>query len=136
MGSPLTLGKAPGKASFPPSLPCVQAAAANFWQGLLYSTLQARLGTAKQPSLGEKLLELAGWQLPRPWPQAQRSIGLPHDVHSLACWQRYIQIGTQDSLANQMNPTLPGTIRSSQGGCKQPLRPKRGRDTEKPWSVI
>lgn len=69
VGGPLTLGKAPGKASFPPSLPCVQAAAANFWQGLLYSTLQVRLGTAKQPYLGEKLLELAGWQVPRPWPQ-------------------------------------------------------------------
>lgn len=57
--APLSLGKAPGKASFLPSLPCVQAAAANFWQGrqgLLYSTLQARLGAAKQPSLGRNCL--------------------------------------------------------------------------------
>lgn len=38
------------------SLPCIQAAAANFWQGLLYSMLQARLGSAKQPSLGRNCL--------------------------------------------------------------------------------
>lgn len=56
MGMPLALGKAPGKASFPASLPCIQAAAANFWQGLLYSMLQARLGSAKQPSLGRNCL--------------------------------------------------------------------------------
>lgn len=41
-----------------------------------YSTLQACLGTAKQPSLGRNCLNWralagwAGWQVPRPWPQA------------------------------------------------------------------
>lgn len=57
-----------------------QAAAANFWQGLLYSMLQARLGTAKLPSLGRNCLNACpGWlagQVPRPWPQAA-AIDLP-----------------------------------------------------------
>lgn len=82
-GCPLTLGKAPGKASFVPSLPCIPGRRRQLLAGPPLFHVASTSGHSQAAVPGEKLLErlsglagrLAG-QVPRPWPQAA-AIDLP-----------------------------------------------------------